>query len=204
MNLPAKKDKDWGELGPAMRALSAKHRCFVEFYIFELLHNKNKDAIGAKAAAARKAGYGRPNSKPKAVGDIAWRLMQDPRILAAIAEESRNLVRGGAPEAVAALLNLVRDPEHKDHARAIAMVLDRTDPITTHQQIDVTHRHVDPEQEEIEELRALRSLGTSREKLLELFGGNGLARLEKLEAQDTARRANEAKVIDAEAVEIEK
>jgi hypothetical protein len=51
-------------------------------------------------------------------------------------------------------------------------------------------------------LRALRSLGTVREKLLELFGGNGLARLERLEAADNARRVD-AKIIEGEATEIE-
>jgi hypothetical protein len=39
--------------------------------------------------------------------------------------------------------------------------------------------------------------------MVETFGGNGLARLEALEAADTLRRANEAKVIDGEVVEIE-
>jgi hypothetical protein len=42
----------------------------------------------------------------------------------------------------------------------------------------------------------LRQLGTSRDKLVELFGGNGLARLERLEAADIARRADQAKVIE--------
>ena len=75
--------------------------------------------------------------------------------------------------------------------------------ITSHQHIEVLHKHVDAEQEAIEELRALRTLGTAREKLLELFGGNGLARLEAAEAADNARRAQNAKVIEGEAIEIE-
>jgi hypothetical protein len=51
--------------------------------------------------------------------------------------------------------------------------VDRLVPITTTQKIDVTHRVIDPDQEALEELRAVRELGTSREKLIELFGGNG-------------------------------
>jgi hypothetical protein len=35
-----------------------------------------------------------------------------------------------------------------------------------------------------------------------LFGGNGLARLEKLESAEQERRAMNAKVIDGEAVEV--
>jgi hypothetical protein len=45
-------------------------------------------------------------------------------------------------------------------------------------------------------LRALRKLGVSREVMIETFGANGLSRIERLEAQDNARRAAEAKVID--------
>ena len=52
----------------------------------------------------------------------------------------------------------------------------------------------------LEELRALRQIGATREKLLELFGGNGLARLERLEAADLARRAAEAKMIEGEVI----
>ena len=37
--------------------------------------------------------------------------------------------------------------------------------------------------------------------MIETFGGNGLARLERLEATDIARRANEATVIDAKVIE---
>ena len=40
-------------------------------------------------------------------------------------------------------------------------------------------------------------LDTPRPKLIELFGWNGLDRLERLEAADKVRRANEAKMIDA-------
>jgi hypothetical protein len=98
--------------------------------------------------------------------------------------------------------NGIRDPESKDHARFVAMALDRSDPVTTRQEIEVTHRNVDPDVEAIEELRAARQLGAPREKLLEVFGHNGLERIEALEAADAARRAREAKVIDGEAVEI--
>jgi hypothetical protein len=98
--------------------------------------------------------------------------------------------------------NLINDPAHKDHARALDMVLSRSDPITTHQVVDVTHRHVNAEQEALEELRALRTLGVSREIMIAQFGGNGLARLEAAEAADNARRAQDAKVIEGEAIEV--
>jgi hypothetical protein len=122
-------------------------------------------------------------------------------MISSVAAESRRWLRGAHPEAVAALMNVVRDEGHRDHLKAALAVLDRTDPIVGRQQIEVTHRVVDPDQEALEELQALRQLGTSREKLLELFGGNGLARLERLEAADLAHRADTAKLIDATEVQ---
>jgi hypothetical protein len=148
----------------------------------------------------RKAGYC-ANSTPSITAKFAWKLSRDPRILAAITEESRKVLFCAFPEGANALLNLVRDPSHKEHGRALGMLLDRVFPAESRHTVEVTHKVVDPDQEALEELRALRQLGTAREKLLELFGHNGLDRLEMLEAADQARRAEQAKVIDAQPVE---
>jgi hypothetical protein len=183
--------EDWGQLGPCMRAPpSNRWRAFVEFYLLE------EPGHGSQAAAARKAGFGRSDSKPSTMARIASRLMRDDRVVAALAEESKKIVRGGAPEASKALLALVRDPSHKDHARAIGMVLARTDPEVAHANLNVVHT-INPDTEAIEELRALRELGTPREKLLELFGHNGLERVERLEA---LRRSEQARLIEGEVV----
>jgi phage terminase small subunit len=191
--LPAK--ADWGELGPAMRALpNNRWRAFVQFLLLE------PPTHGAQTRAARRAGYG-AKSRPLQLAQIATKLMHDPRMQAAIAEESRKLLRAGAPDAVKALLNLVRDPEAKDHVRGIAMVLSRTDPEVQRIDTHVTHRVVSADEEALEELRAARALGATRDKLIELFGGNYLPRLERLEAAEIERSA---KVIDGEAVEIER
>jgi hypothetical protein len=80
--------------------------------------------------------------------------------------------------------------------------IERLVPITTTQKIDITHRILDPDQEGLEELRALRQLGVTREKMIETFGGNGLSRLERLEQADLARRSDDAKIIDGEAFEV--
>jgi hypothetical protein len=188
---------DWPRLGPAMQSLpNNKWRNFVEFYVLE------KPGYGAQVNAARRAGFGRPRTSALNMARIASRLMADDRILAAIAEEARKIVRGSAPEAAKALLNLVRDSEHRDHARGIAMVLARTDPEVAHTDISVTHKVLDPDQEALEELRALRQLDTPRAKLIELFGSNGLDRLERLEAADKVARSNQAKLIDAEVIDV--
>jgi phage terminase small subunit len=173
-----------------MRALSPRWRAFVEFFLME------SPGHGAATAAARRAGFG-SQSSPLVCAQLASKLLHDSRILEALAEEAKKIVRAGAPEAAQALINLVRDPTHREHGRAVSMLLARTDPEITRNDINVTHRIVDPDTEAIEELRALRQLGTPREKLLELFGPNGLERVEALEL---VRRSEQARVIEGEVV----
>jgi hypothetical protein len=142
--------KDYGELGPAMKALPPKWQTFVEAYVLETFRNNNKNNHGAQAYAARAAGYGNANSKPLQLAQQGYRLMRDPRVQAAIAEESRNMRRNAAPEVIKAWLNVLRDPSHAGHIRAIAMGLDRDEPLVTQQKIDVQHTYVDRNTEEIE------------------------------------------------------
>jgi hypothetical protein len=189
--------KDWGELGPAMRALpNTAWRAFCH----ELV--TGRPGHGRYSRAARAAGLGK-GSTPTNLAKLAWKIAHDERMQAAVAEEARKYLRGAHPEAVTALLTLVRNGKHRDHMRAVSEVLSRTDPVVTKQDISVVHRIVDPDQEALEELRALRELGTPREKLLTLFGHNGLDRIEALEAADTSRRADSAKVIEGKVVEME-
>ena len=196
-------NETWGELGPAMKALpNDRWRMFVETYVYLTFTNKAKDNYGARAAAARAAGFGSPDTNAKQMARKCWRLMRDTRMIAAIAEESRKMLRAGTPEAVKAVMNMVRNPEHKDHARAVSMLLDRADPVESKQLIEVTHKTLDPDQEALEELRAARALGATREKLLQLFGGNYLPKLERLEAAENAARADNAKIIDGDAIEV--
>ena len=191
MVTPARRKEVLGEYGPAIRALpNHRWRAFVEFY---LLENPGR---GAQTNAARRAGFGNARTSPLNMAHIAWRLMRDERMQAAIAEEARKVLRGCDPEAAKALIELVRNPEHKDHARGIQMVLARTDPEITRHDMNIVHKVVNEDDESLAELRALRELGTAKEKLIELFGGNGLARLEKLEAEDSERRAASAKLIE--------
>ncbi len=180
---------DWGQLGPAMRALpNDQWRAFC----FELVTGPG--GHGKYVAACRAAGLCK-DSTPAIQGKFAWKLAHDARMIEAIAEEARKHLRGAHPEAVNALHNMVRDSRHRDHGRAVLAILDRVDPIVSKQNIEVTHRVIDPDEEALEELRALRQLGVSREKMVETFGENALPRLERLEAADNARRAEQAKVI---------
>jgi hypothetical protein len=175
--------------GPAMMALpNDRQRAFVIALV------TGQPGHGCLARAYLAAGY-EPANRDNA-GKAAHKLSRDERVLAAIAEESKKIFRAHHPEVALALLNLIRNPDHKDHARAIGMVLDRVDPATTTHAMTVTHKVVDPDQEALQELRAARHIGATREKLIELFGSNGLERLEALEAAENAQRAAAAKLIE--------
>jgi hypothetical protein len=194
----------WGELGPAMRELSPIRQAFVREYVLACLNAKpRKDGRPGKAGAphgaavnaARRAGYGK-NSKRETLAKHAHDLTRDAKIIEAIDEESKKAFRSLAPQAVAAVQNMILNSDHRDHGRAVFGVIDRSIPVVSKHSIDVTHRTIDPDHEAIEEMRAARKLGATREKLVELYGANGLDRLEALEAIDNARRADAAKIIE--------
>ncbi len=184
----AQESETWGQLGPAMQALSERHRTFVRTLV------TGKPGHGALTRAYAAAGD--KSGKRTNLNKEAHRLSRDERILAAIAEESRKVIKVGYPEAVAALFALIRNPAHRDHGKAVMGLIDRLEPTMSKHVVDVTHRHEDPDRVALEELKALRQLGADRNKLLEFFGANGLDRLEALEAVETAQRSAAAKVID--------
>ncbi len=194
MNIPASQE-NWGELGPAMRVLSERHRAFVRAYVM----NPNPSTGGGKAAAYRDAGMGLNSSKEQQA-KYAWNLCQEDRIQAAIAEESKRLVRSGAPGAANVLFDVLYDPgtSAADKLRAAGMVLARTDPEIQRTDLSVTHKIISRDEEELEEYRAAVHIGASRTKLAELFGENRLPVIERLDAED---RAKKAKVIEAEVIE---
>jgi hypothetical protein len=116
------------EWGPAMGALSPKRRAFVVALYDEDAPRKGDGLI---IYAAQKAEYGTPTSSKKSLSVIGNRIVHDDRVQAAIVEYSQRCLRAIPPEAIRALKDLIRDPKHKDHARGIAMVLDRADPLQT-------------------------------------------------------------------------
>lgn len=188
--------EDFSSLGPAMRELNERQRLFVRSLVIQ------RPGYGALSRAARQAGYCKDaKGDPANISKHAHDLSRNEKIIAAIAEESKKVIRTAFPEAVSALLNMIRDVNHKDHARAVMALIDRCDPPQTKHSIDVVHRTIDPDREALEELKALRKLGTAKDKLLELYGPNGLDRLEALEALDDAQRAMAARVIEGKATE---
>jgi hypothetical protein len=112
--------------GAAMLALPTdRHRAFVRA-LYQV-----KPGHGANVKAAKLAGWGQPLSSPQSMATIASRLAHDERVLAAIREEDEKRIRSSAPRAIAALSALIENPKSKDHARGIAMILDRVHPAET-------------------------------------------------------------------------
>ncbi len=54
-------------------------------------------------------------------------------------EDDSKRIRSSAPRAISALSRLIETPSHKDHARGIAMVLDRVHPVETQHTVKVEH-----------------------------------------------------------------
>src|SRR6185437_8736629 len=76
----------WGQLGPAMQALNERHRAFVRDLV------TGKPGHGALTRAYRVAGY--KSSNASTLSKEAHKLSRDPRIIEAIAEEAKKVIRG--------------------------------------------------------------------------------------------------------------
>jgi hypothetical protein len=129
-------DCDGVKYGPAMLALPERRRRFVEA-MFEV-----RPGRGAPVRAARRVGYGTPTSTMNAMAVIAHRLAHDPRIQEAMFEIGRARLHALAPQALFAVARLIENPGHRDHARALGIVLDRTHMIETRHEVLVKR---DPE-----------------------------------------------------------
>ena len=85
----------WGELGDAMRELSERERVFVTSLV------TGKPGYGALTRAYRASGF--RCVKASTQSKEAHKMSRKPKIIAAIAEEARKIIRGvGYAEATAA------------------------------------------------------------------------------------------------------
>jgi hypothetical protein len=114
--------------GPRMASLPPKRRALV-MALFD--DDAPRKGDGLLAFAAQRAGYGTPTSSHRSLCVIAGRIVHDDQVQEAIAEHSHRVMRTIPPEAIRALKDLIRDPKHRDHMKAIAAVIDRTDPLQT-------------------------------------------------------------------------
>lgn len=185
------------KMGPAMASLaSEKQRAFVDA-LFDVPPGR-----GAMVAAARVAGY---QGDPHSMTATANRLMRDPKIQAAITEETKRKMRGLGPAAVSAIAGILGNTLHRDQLKAALAVINKVDPDITRVQGEIHHTHevIDHDKEAVAQLRTLQSLGVAEIKLIELFGINGLERYRRmLAAEDAAKAATAQPIIEAEFTEI--
>jgi phage terminase small subunit len=119
--------------GPAMTLLNERQRLFVRAFF------ESPKKRGTATFAARAAGYGSPTSSVQSIASISSRLCSDPKIQDAIQEESRKYVTTLGPAAVRALKNLLGSPAHRDHGRAVGILMERIAPIESTHTVRVTH-----------------------------------------------------------------
>ena len=108
------------------KPLSLKERTFVDRYL--ALGGER----GAGTKAAQLAGY---SASWSAIA--AHRMLRRPRVMRAIEEESKRLVRALGPQAIKVIKEILDDRGHKDRLKAARTVLERIDPTV----VGVQHEH---------------------------------------------------------------
>ena len=101
------------QFGPAMSKLTAQEQLFVLCFF---------ENGGNQSAALESAGYEFKNRNTKA--RLANYYIHTDRINAAIAEESKRRTAMLAPKVQKALENIIDNPQHQDHFKALKMARD--------------------------------------------------------------------------------
>ncbi len=174
------------DFGPAMMACLPKERLFV---IAWFATGKNL------TEAAKRAGYGTPTTTRDDFHCIGSRVAHRPRVVEAMLEHQRIVVKTFGPRITNALAELLEEKgEPAVRARVALALHEKIDPTITRIDANVKVEVTDRRQEALEQLKALLDLGVERSKLEEVFGYSGLPVLER---QLEEQRIREAKVIDA-------
>lgn len=177
--LVAVRDPDRAEYSPVMQALTPRERLFV----IAMAQNYSL------AECSRRAGYGDAESDAAYHASCGWRESHRDKIIAALVEITKLQVRAMAPDAIQALKEIVNTKGEPARLRAVSLILSRVDPEITKTDINVKVEVVDHTAEAVQQLRILRDLGTTHEKLEDFFGHSGLQHYERLLAEDDAKRA---------------
>lgn len=148
--------QDTAGLGPAMSAITPQQRAFVRALI---------DSGGAdNTKAARLAGYSPDN--PVATRTTAYRLAHDPKVTAAIREEAERTISASVALGARVLVEIAKDPMHKDRFKAANALLDRGGMLLV-QKSEVSHIHTQDDKSVIDRIRVLADvLGIDAEVLL--------------------------------------
>jgi hypothetical protein len=154
--------------------------------------------VKTNTAAAKLAGFGNVEgtTTPENMKTIARNIFHDDRMLRALKELGEKHLVNGIPDAIGVIDEIMADVKHKDRLKAAQVRLDRAYPLVSSHHVTV--EHIDHDAEAVAELRVLKSLGVERAKLEQVFGVNGITRYERLLALEEGKRADAAKVIEAD------
>jgi hypothetical protein len=187
-----------GELSAVEAACSPMERKFVH-WLMNLAPRR-----GNKVMAVKLAGYGNRSGKPSTphvLNSIAQDLLGRQRVVDLISEVTRKQIRSAAPEALAAVREIIGDSEHRDRLKAAQTILERIEPTIQRHDVHVRHEIVDRDAEAVAYLRKLKALGVERSKLEQELGFSDLPRYERLLEIEDAK--NSTPVVDAEYALIE-
>jgi phage terminase small subunit len=162
------------ELGPAMLACTEKQRRFV----LELQHGPA--GYGSEIRAAKAAGY--KAGSDGAFSVIAHNTLHHPRVQEALREVGYRMIRAASFKAIRNVEDIANDPKHPDRLKANLALMDRGGfAVETHHTVTVKHQTLDDEA--IEALKTMRTIGATQEQLVAFFGESGLARYETMLAE---------------------
>lgn len=151
---PATEELAGLDLGPAMAALNEKQRLFVLNYAL---------TGGNTTQAAVQSGYG---GNPQSSYQTGHRLLQDPKIRAAIKEDAERRLNNGAGLAAAGLIQIgLTSLDEKNRIKAYTTVLSLAgiNPVARHEHVHV-HQTAASIESEIRKMAGI--LGLDAEKLL--------------------------------------
>jgi hypothetical protein len=120
-------------LGPAMRKLPSDRWRAAAVARFMVASGGR----GGNAAACRAAGFA--GTTPGSMKVIAHRVFHDPRMLAALDELGREFLRGGAPDAISVMFEIMGDQTHKDRLKAAMCIINYAHPAQTAHHVTVEH-----------------------------------------------------------------
>jgi hypothetical protein len=124
---------DLKSLGPAMRALPSDRWRAAAVARFMVQPGRG----GGNTAACRIAGFG--STTPGSMKVVAYNVFHDPRMIAALHELGEQFLRGGVPDAIAVVHEIMGDKRHKDRLKAAQVIINYAHPVQTAHHVTVEH-----------------------------------------------------------------
>jgi hypothetical protein len=102
--------------------------------------------------------------------------------------------------ALQGIARVATNPKHKDYYKANQTLMHQIVPPVQHVSGEIHHTHelVDHDAEAMVQIRMLQNIGITEEKLVGMFGVNGLARYRRMITAEDNAKAAAAQIVDAD------